>query len=392
MASRKNLIRVEYPPIRVRHKGKYTYYEVDCRGHGWPKDQPQQPSFPTVKAATEEAQRVAKLVKEYAADSGSVNEDVRLLDRIRKRLTPYNIDLEDAIDIFIKTKADEVAAQKSALVSKVSYEWYQSKLDPLNPREPDTIYQAKQICNRLDEDFPNQNIGTITKGDVTKALTERDVTNATRKIYLRMYRSFFKFAKEHKYVKDNPCDGIKITVLKPKTLIFENDDILTILGRVQQDEALIPYVALSLFTGLRPHGLTKIEWNDIHLDERKYMYVSQEVSKTVEHHTPLHDNVIEWLKPYVGKTIVIKNLRKRLDKVLEGLPWQKDIFRHTCISYFMGETKLGAAVVSEHFGNSPAVIKKHYQRPVTATATEWFWSLTPTKVKELLEERAKIKI
>jgi hypothetical protein len=148
MASRKNLIRVEYPPIRVRHKGKYTYYEVDCRGHGWPKDQPQQPSFPTVKSATEEAQRVAKLVKEYAADSGSVNDDVRLLDRIRKRLTPYNIDLEDAIDIFIKTKADEVAAQQSALISKVSYEWYKSKLDPLNPREPDTIQQARQICNR----------------------------------------------------------------------------------------------------------------------------------------------------------------------------------------------------------------------------------------------------
>jgi hypothetical protein len=64
--------------------------------------------------------------------------------------------------------------------------------------------------------------------------------------------------------------------------------------------------------------------------------------------------------------------------------------RHTTISYFMGKHN-DINQVSEWLGNSPHIIKKHYQVPVLKADVEWFWSLTPTKVKELIEERAKVQ-
>jgi integrase len=365
---------------------------VDCRGRGWQGKQ--QPTFTRRKEAEEEASRVAQLVKDHGSVGGAeYHEDLELVKVLRNRLAPFDIKLEDAVDIFIKTKAEQIAAEKSVLLGKVADEWLESKRNPNLDLSEDTIEQVADICKRLEEGFGrDRHLATITKQNIDEDLAKRKISQEAKKIYLRMFRSFFKFAIiDMGYLTKNPCDGLKIKTNKKTTLIYSKDSILTMLGRVLEDEALIPFVCLSLFTGLRPYGLKRIKWDDIHIDERKYMYVSKFVSKTCEHHTPIHENLIEWIKPYVGKPIIITNHPKRLAKILKGLEKQFDIFRHTTISYFMGELN-NIYKVSEHFGNSPYVIKRCYQRPVTDTDTKWFWSLTPTKVKELLAERDKKNI
>jgi hypothetical protein len=62
----------------------------------------------------------------------------------------------------------------------------------------------------------------------------------------------------------------------------------------------------------------------------------------------------------------------------EESTWPSDVLRHTAIShYFRKSGSYGRA--AEQFGNSEAIIKKHYQGRVNSQETKAFYSLLPAK-------------
>ncbi len=381
------LVRTEYPRIRVRERGNTVFYEVDCRSKNWTGQSFY--SFQLKGKAIKKAQEIAELVSNHGK-SGVNHEDIKLLARIRKKLVPFKIGVEEAVDRFIKSQENNVALQKSESISEVCELWFQSKHSPLKPLRKETIKQVKGTCNRLKKCFPDRAIGTIVKSDIEGALVGMEVENSSRKIYLRMFKSFFKYAKKQKFIRSNPCDDISVYSHKEDTLILDNDSLLKLLANLEKKPQLIPYITLCLFAGVRPSECELLEWKDIHLDdEKRQIYISHRISKVkTDRYTPISDCLAAWLKPYIGKPIKIANHRKTLDSVKEGCIWQKDIMRHTAISYFMGKEG-NIFTVSEHLGNSPDIIKKHYQKAVLKRDTDFFWSLTPTKVKELEDARKK---
>jgi integrase len=384
------IVRKLYPRVRVRVKGNTTSYEVDCRSVQW-KGQPYF-SYGSKADALKQAAEVAKLVNEHGK-AGIKPDDIRLLERLRLKLLPYEITLEVAVDTFIEKHAATVAATKSATIDEVCAKYIYAKKSRLRPLAKKTLIGLKTTVNALVKCFGGRNIGTITRSDIEPALEEHWDNNSSRKDYLSRFRTFFKWAIVNKFITENPCgtaDDIKVYAEKPDQLILDRDSLLTLLANALEEPAVLPFFALSLFAGLRENECKRIGWDSIYLDERKTIYVSKKVSKTFERNVPVHDTLIEWLQPCIGNDIDVTNHRRLFDGVRKGIPWQRDIMRHTAISYFMGKYNM-IGQVAEWLGNSPAIIKKHYQVPVLKADVDWFWSLTPTKVKELIDERAKIK-
>ena len=59
-------------------------------------------------------------------------------------------------------------------------------------------------------------------------------------------------------------------------------------------------------------------------------------------------------------------------------PWPPDVMRHTTIShYFRNSGSYGQT--AEQFGNSEAIIKRHYQGRVTSEETKRFYAIMPKK-------------
>ncbi len=320
--------------------------------------------------------------------AGIHHEDIKILARVRKKLVPFHLGLEEAIDLFVKSREKTVALQKGMSVSSVCVEWIESKNNPMKPVRVKTIKQVKSMAKLLTKHFGDKAVGIVTKAEIEDALKSLDVTNNTRKIYWKMFKAFFIFAKKSKYISKNPCEGIEIYTNDPEIHFLSVVDAQTFLGNLLIDPDLIPYTTVCMFAGVRPIECERLEWKHINLNT-KQIYIPRHVSKVKrDRYVPISDNLIEWLLPHVGKPIKIKNQRNRLERCRGGIVWQQDILRHTATSYMMGKYK-NAGEVSEYLGNSPAIIKKYYQRAVPQNEIETFWNLTPTYVQSIMDEKLK---
>jgi len=91
---------------------------------------------------------------------------------------------------------------------------------------------------------------------------------------------------------------------------------------------------------------------------------------------PITDNLASWLAPLPRRGRVVPSCTQHkeitaLAKSL-GIPWPRNVLRHSFISYRIAIVKSADQVALEA-GNSPAIIFRHYRELTTEeTAKEWF--------------------
>jgi integrase len=216
-----------------------------------------------------------------------------------------------------------------------------------------------------------------------------------------------------------PIETVKIDREEPQILPLPKVRALLSAARSYKDGAVLPYVALSLFAGIRPAELARLSsWSNIKLD-RGTITIGAEAAKLRARRVielPKLDgesNLAEWLEPHLlkKKPIVGKNWRKDLDRVKEiaGLVtretaksatkkpkkkkgrivqarrywkklipvcWCPDILRHTAISNHFAWCQHEGQTAS-WAGNSPDMIHRHYKGLVDSADAKEFWSIVP---------------
>jgi integrase len=151
------------------------------------------------------------------------------------------------------------------------------------------------------------------------------------------------------------------------------------LRSVEGSETALPYLAVSLFGGLRPGEAQQLRWEQIHF-RTKQIEVLGATSKTRESRfVEINPTLGEWLRLFRKKTGPIigpnfKNDWKAIRRAA-GL-WQKDVLRHSFGSYWLPVHK-DRGRLAEEMGNSLSVIKRHYKRAVPRHVALEFWELRP---------------
>jgi integrase len=228
--------------------------------------------------------------------------------------------------------------------------------------------------------------------------------------------SFFTWAIKEQYCRESPIDRIpsrKVDDLEPE--IFALDEVKAILKAAQtvQNGALLPFIVLGFFTGMRPEEIQKLQWADIDLKE-KHITVTGRIAKTRRRRIiELHANAVKWLKLCKGTPIYPENFRSIFNELkmeagyqpdkwkLESLkkkreeqlgikievedlkfsPWIRDGIRHTAISHHLAE--LGDENKTATWaGNSPRVIHASYKGLVRKSESESYWTLTQKNIEE----------
>lgn len=230
----------------------------------------------------------------------------------------------------------------------------------------------------------------------------------------RALSCFFSWAMKRRYCAANPIERVDIPAIddsRPQILTTADARKLMEAARTYKDGALMPYVALGLFAGLRPTELARVTWDKINLEKECIMLDGAEtktrqlravemVALTVKEkggrERRLPSNLAEWLVPHAARRtpIVGANWRRDFDmiKKLAGFgaqsgkadeelkPWVQDCMRHTAISNHLahsdheGKTAIWA-------GNSPSVVQKHYKALVGKEAADEFWNIRPSDAK-----------
>jgi integrase len=144
------------------------------------------------------------------------------------------------------------------------------------------------------------------------------------------------------------------------------------------DDALIPYLAIRAFSGIRDSEINRIEWRHIRFEDRQIEVPASAVKPTrgrkrrvLRRLVPTQPNLEQWLAPYSqseGKICVYFNSERAARKFAHHIKvkWVHNGLRHGYGSCRVAQTK-NYPLVAYEMGNSVEVIKACYDQVVTET-------------------------
>ncbi len=163
-------------------------------------------------------------------------------------------------------------------------------------------------------------------------------------------------------------------------------------GKMRDREAMVPYLAIAAFCGLRSAELARLDWSEVHLNGAEhFIEVKASKAKTASRRTvPIPDTCAQWLAPFAkesGPVCLLERPDKQCFTYLgpaAQIEWKRNGLRHSFISYRLAQIK-NVHQVSLEAGNSPQMVFAHYRQLVTETqATEWFGIVPPKDWKNVV--------
>jgi len=289
------------------------------------------------------------------------------------------------------------------------------------------VYQ-KSLKHRLTpfvDAFPPEKTTTqVTPSDVEaflERLQQLKRSAGTLESYRKDIFTLFSFVKERGHCSENPAKRLKKDEIEYRIEILKPEQCERLL--VACDEATLPSIAIGMFCGLRSSEIARLDWSKVDLTESRIVLDTAVARKTRSRRVvPIPEACKEWLAPYAKATGAVQpnSFRNRRDCVrvragfapsfnqrefeeLQTLlteakkrgvklqPWPQNCLRHTAISYALAASGDESKVAS-WAGNSPAMIKKHYDAQALPSSAKAFYLIVPKKSPQRIRAKpAKTK-
>ena len=221
----------------------------------------------------------------------------------------------------------------------------------------------------------------------------------TKENMLRQVVALFNFARRMKYVTaELALEIAEIPTPKKEHApigIYTADEIAKILDKA--DPEIVPALAICAFAGLRLAEVSRLDWREVRFTDRWIVVEAGKAKTAARRLVPISDNLAAWLSRYVktfgpvnpceeALTDVGNALGNRLERAAARakVPWKRNGFRHSYITYRVATLKDVPAVALE-CGNSPAVIFSNYRALATeAEGKAWFAIIPPKQPDEVI--------
>lgn len=194
----------------------------------------------------------------------------------------------------------------------------------------------------------------------------------------------FGFAKKRRMIADNPVSHTekpKLPDTPPEILsVEEMRELLEAAQREAPD--ILPMLALGAFAGIRDAEIKRLDWNEVNL-VRGHVEIKAAKAKSARRRIiGLQPNLVEWLRPYIGKTgrVVPQGYRSSLERVRKAAgitQWKKNALRHSFASYRLAATNNAAAVAADLGHESSRMLYSTYREVVLPEEAERYWKLGP---------------
>jgi integrase/recombinase XerD len=393
--------RVDWPRIReVEIKGS-TMYQVDPRPHG------KREYFSLLTRAKTRADQIAKERDEHGvlAVRMPIRERAELED-VKELLKPYGKSLREAVEHFVRHLKAEAKLADSKTMPEGLAEWLASYEQKFRNGKcsPRTLAEIASFVGRMGQSFSGKRVPEVDDETVREFLGDYRIdddkvpSDQTLKNLRTKLSQFFEFARIKKWITANPCDLVAQDGVERETHILTLEAAETLLKAAQGSPhraVAVPFVAVSLFAGLRPGEVEQLRWEDVHFDVEE-LDVLAATSKTGKlRHVRMQPTLVEWLTPFKQERglLVCPAWRMKWEEVRrsigyrigpvpedgwskESKPWLPDVMRHTFASYWLPIHKSKAELALQ-MGNSEKVIDKHYRRTIRESVAEKFWALRP---------------
>ena len=411
------LLRSSWPKVRPEKKNGSLGYLVDARGNGWTgktrfffqkKDEALRKAKELANDYRELGEKGAKFKHENFSLLLSLNLQ---LQQTREKFNLTNLTFEQVFAGFHSFRENQLKDMQDInnvpRVSEAAKQWFQDKTAKFGGKGGKTLAvesqrELKQIVKILTKDsgFGWQSLNQVTMDRIEHYLKSakrpdgKPTTMRTRKNRLVKFKQFFNWCMhpKRKWLKTNPCNGIEAYVESHEVEILSNNEVERLLLAAFNDETgrhrVLPWLVFGLFAGLRPTEAERLSWSEIDWslvgeDGALQVRIDTKKSKTRTHYAELHPAGIEWLKLCTQRSgqigLSIRAFRRIRKKVGLYDSWKVDCVRHTYASNWLETYKSrGVNTLAELMGNSPEVIRRHYQRALPAGVANQYWKIKPS--------------
>lgn len=197
---------------------------------------------------------------------------------------------------------------------------------------------------------------------------------------LKNLRTLFSYGVSRGHLLTNPAMAVTMPSSEDKPPgILPVKSVREFLAKVlKEDATMAPFIALSLFGGLRPSEAARITRDDL---KRGHIEVAGKKAKTRQRRlVTINQTLKAWLTlkgplPPGSEAIT----RKRMRKLKAGMTWPSDCLRHSFVSYHLAKYQ-DAGKTALEAGHTQQVLFAHYRELVTKKEADEFWKLTPKSV------------
>ena len=399
-----NGVHVQNPmdAVKIYDSFVFYYYERGMRRKG---------RGSTLERAKARARSIAKRLAQEGDQPTELSQaECRVYVNARKILATHNLEVDSAARLL------------HDLLVRLNGASLQQAVDFFNAHGTGVVIgvKIKEVFDAYMEDLERRGVGHHHKRDVRKFVSAfaeafpgelaaiqtkqidvwlgklggkaRNKNNARDKV-----SAFFNFMEQKGYLPKDGADVAKrATAFRdPRPVItceadaaasaLDNDiytpeEMRRILETSDMDERLT--IELKAFSGLRSEELARLWWVLVN-EKARYINITDAIAKVNQRAVPILDNLRGRLAAYpesekhdkVCKCWTSSNAlyhvwKRATDRA--GLPYKKNGFRNSYISYRLAQTK-DINLVAYESGNSPEMIRKYYLDLVTPEqAAAWF--------------------
>jgi integrase len=382
-----------------RQDGRVTrYYCITLPKHGGGRTRRH---FEFTREGKKAADDFVKLAKKQQANYGTAAFSIS--DALRSealhcanKLAETGYTLTDATRFFL----DHIQAEQNSISVKDAVE---QLIDSRKKAGLSDRYcrDLRLRLGRFAKAFDKAGVSTITARQIDHWLIGLNVAPGTRNTFRRDLRTLFSYCEKHGYCATNEAKKTERAKQVDKPVeILSVEQAAGLLSACDQE--MLPYIAISLFAGLRSSEIWRLDWSEIDFDSRLIEVKASKAKTASRRHVPISDNLAAWIRPLakLRGPITPERFREKFDKCrrnagfgspgtetdeekaagLKLTKWPQNGMRHSFGTYRLEQCH-DKARVSIEMGNSPQMIDAHYRQLVKPKQAERYWNIAPLPSK-----------
>jgi integrase len=216
---------------------------------------------------------------------------------------------------------------------------------------------------------------------LSDSATGRCLSPTMRNNFRRVLVSTFNFARSRGYCVENPAaKTAKGKQIDSPVGILSVEELAQLLENAPS--ALIPYLAIAAFAGLRSAELERLDWKEIDLESGLIEVTATKAKSAQRRFVRIQPNLARWLRPYaqLHREVTPSNYRKLLETARESAgieQWPNNALRHSFASYHLAQFNDAAALALELGHTSSNLVFQHYRQLVKPKQAERYWKIVP---------------
>lgn len=241
------------------------------------------------------------------------------------------------------------------------------------------LHHLHQTCRSFIRGRAKMKAAAVTPLEIEAWLGAQNWQARTQAGHLGDLRALYQFGMRRGSVAYNPAAAVEMPVFVQSgaVQVHSCEQVRAVLDYARGvNLSLCRLLAVRYFTGLRTSEARQISEADIHPD-RGFIEISAARAKTRRRRlVTIPDNLQKWLA--LGGSLPVPAFNHQFNVFVKrcGVPWFKNVTRHSWVSYHIALGKNAAATAFEA-GHSEAMLFSTYREVVTSEAAKDYFSIVP---------------